>query len=382
MMETKPQLGLGEYLRGEREKRHITIEQVASATKINIKLLHALEGDNYDALPAKPFVRGFVTSYTRYVGLDHREVLARFDIFLDEKSGQKFKRPNDAPHIFVEREGQSENSKTWLSIAMVIFIVVGVLVFAILKPSLKHHRGRGKDKTTVTNEDIVTVVPPPTDSAPIMAAPLKPDTASQLPQGPQNAKPGNVELETAIKPEAAQTKTEAEPPVPVKPEPKAAEKPKPEPVVAERPQAKVAEKPKKPEPTAAAVAVAPAAAEKPAPVAGTSEKVKLPPIPNNEVKYRLVVRAIDDAWVKYQVDDRPLQQYTLKKDKVIFVRARSSIRFTSAKPTALEISYDNKEFRPYGNGAKTIIMPKDAESQYKAAPFVDPNPIYLSTPNH
>src|SRR6478735_5438192 len=128
-MDAKPQLGLGEYQRGEREKRHITIEQVASATKINIKLLHALESDNYDLLPAKPFVRGFVTSYTRYVGLDHREILARFDPFLDEKSGRKFKRPEDTPHIFVEREGASENSKMWLSIGMVSFIVAGIIVF-------------------------------------------------------------------------------------------------------------------------------------------------------------------------------------------------------------------------------------------------------------
>ena len=85
-MENKPQLGLGEYLRSEREKRHITIEQVASATKINIKLLHALESDNYDALPAKPFVRGFVTSYTCYIGLDPREVLTLFDLYLDDKT--------------------------------------------------------------------------------------------------------------------------------------------------------------------------------------------------------------------------------------------------------------------------------------------------------
>ena len=92
------------------------------------------------------------------------------------------------------------------------------------------------------------------------------------------------------------------------------------------------------------------------------------------------MRATDDAWVKYQVDDRPLQQYTLRKDKVIYVRARTSLRFTTAKPTAIEISYDNKEFKPFGSGAKMIILPKEAEAEFQANPFIAPNPIYLSTP--
>ena len=34
---------LGEFLRQERERRGMTIEQVASATKINVRMLHALE---------------------------------------------------------------------------------------------------------------------------------------------------------------------------------------------------------------------------------------------------------------------------------------------------------------------------------------------------
>ena len=51
---------LGEFLRLERERRGITIEQVASATKVSVRLLHSLEADQYSELPAKPFVRGFV----------------------------------------------------------------------------------------------------------------------------------------------------------------------------------------------------------------------------------------------------------------------------------------------------------------------------------
>ena len=69
---------LGEFLRHERERRGMTIEQVASATKINVRMLHALEADHFAELPAKPFVRGFVTSYCRFIGLTPKEILTRF----------------------------------------------------------------------------------------------------------------------------------------------------------------------------------------------------------------------------------------------------------------------------------------------------------------
>ncbi|MBI3558107.1 MAG: helix-turn-helix domain-containing protein [Deltaproteobacteria bacterium] len=367
MMETKPQLGLGEYLRGEREKRHITIEQVASATKINIKLLHALECDNFDALPAKPFVRGFVTSYTRYVGLDHREVLARFEIYLDEKSGQKFRRPASAPHIFVEREGQGDNSKMWLSVAMVGSIAAAVVLFAFFKP-FKHHRPHGKDRP-LTNEEVVTVMPPPSDSSPISVKPVATLPTEPVMLGP--APQPKSEVENTV---VAKNETKAEPKPAVKAETAADAKPEAE----TKPEAKPTDAPKSKPVATTPKPATPTGIATPAPVAAA---VKIPPIPTSEVKYRLIIRALDDAWVKYQVDDRPLQQYTLKKDKVIFVRARTSIRFTSAKPKSLEISYDNREFKPFGNTAKTVIMPKEVVDQFKATPFVDPNPAYLSTPN-
>src|SRR5689334_3027864 len=87
---------LGELLRQERERRGMTVEQVASATKVGSRLLHSLEGDHYAELPAKPFVRGFVISYCRFLGLDSKEVLAKYAEFIAEKANDRIKR--DAGH--------------------------------------------------------------------------------------------------------------------------------------------------------------------------------------------------------------------------------------------------------------------------------------------
>jgi cytoskeletal protein RodZ len=54
---------LGEFLKAERQRRGLTIEQTASATKIGLKILRQLEADDYASLPALPFVRGFSRNY-------------------------------------------------------------------------------------------------------------------------------------------------------------------------------------------------------------------------------------------------------------------------------------------------------------------------------
>ena len=69
----------GEHLKVRREKKDISIEEVSKATKISISVLQALENDLYDDLPPKVYVRGFIRSYCRYVGLDETELLRSYE---------------------------------------------------------------------------------------------------------------------------------------------------------------------------------------------------------------------------------------------------------------------------------------------------------------
>ncbi|MBI2213577.1 MAG: helix-turn-helix domain-containing protein [Acidobacteria bacterium] len=75
-----PQLGdsLGAELRKQREIRHVTLKEIADATKISKRYLEALEQDDYSGLPAPVFTRGFVREYARYLGLNAEEMAARY----------------------------------------------------------------------------------------------------------------------------------------------------------------------------------------------------------------------------------------------------------------------------------------------------------------
>src|SRR5215831_3061724 len=69
---------LGSYLRQERERQRVSLQDIAAATKIQLKFLEALESDAYDQLPAAPFVVGFLRAYAQYCALDPEAVLTAY----------------------------------------------------------------------------------------------------------------------------------------------------------------------------------------------------------------------------------------------------------------------------------------------------------------
>lgn len=70
---------LGTYLRDERERRNISLESVAKVTRISLRYLEALEKDEFHLLPAPIFVRGFLRTYAAHLGIDPKEVVARYE---------------------------------------------------------------------------------------------------------------------------------------------------------------------------------------------------------------------------------------------------------------------------------------------------------------
>jgi hypothetical protein len=63
-------VSLGAVLAERRGERGLTIEQVASATRIRAEFLRALEADQPGRLPAPVYAKGYLRTYARYLGLD------------------------------------------------------------------------------------------------------------------------------------------------------------------------------------------------------------------------------------------------------------------------------------------------------------------------
>jgi hypothetical protein len=65
-------------LKDARVAKALPLAEVARKTKIPERALDALENGRAEGLPADVFVRGFVSSYARVVGIDASEAMARY----------------------------------------------------------------------------------------------------------------------------------------------------------------------------------------------------------------------------------------------------------------------------------------------------------------
>jgi cytoskeletal protein RodZ len=68
----------GRKLRDARERRGISLRQIANATKISVAVLEALERNDVSRLPGGIFSRAFVRSYAIEVGLDPEQTIQEF----------------------------------------------------------------------------------------------------------------------------------------------------------------------------------------------------------------------------------------------------------------------------------------------------------------
>ena len=69
---------IGDFLRAARRKRRVSIESAAEETRIRADYLMRMESDELDFL-APAYVRGFLRSYARFLGLNPEPLLRDFD---------------------------------------------------------------------------------------------------------------------------------------------------------------------------------------------------------------------------------------------------------------------------------------------------------------
>jgi cytoskeletal protein RodZ len=72
---------IGEQLRILRESKNISLSTLAQKTKIGVSLLQYLESDDYDKLPNRIYVRGFIKNYASILNVDEKPLIATFDSY-------------------------------------------------------------------------------------------------------------------------------------------------------------------------------------------------------------------------------------------------------------------------------------------------------------
>ena len=113
---------LGNKFQAAREAQGLTLEQVASRTRIQESHLKALEEDAFGQLPERVFTKGFVRAYARSLNLDEEECLR---LFAECSASFYQKEDKGLGNFFLLKEGEPKGRT---SRAMVVLLVGGLFL--------------------------------------------------------------------------------------------------------------------------------------------------------------------------------------------------------------------------------------------------------------
>jgi len=121
--------GFGARLREARERRGVSLRQIANATKISIGFLEALERNDISRLPGGIFSRAFVRAYALEVGLEPealiQEFLAQFPHDSVTAGHPTSARTED--NLAIESDRQTASAFLWLILISVP--IAGLLLY-------------------------------------------------------------------------------------------------------------------------------------------------------------------------------------------------------------------------------------------------------------
>jgi cytoskeletal protein RodZ len=125
-------MSLGERFRAAREQRGLTLSEVAEHIRIRSVYLSAIEEEHWSAIGAPVYIRGFLRTYARYLGLDPEEAVAEFN------SSTGGETPSAAPArsgpiITDYREPRSMAPLLWIS-GIVALALVGFVIYLYFTP--------------------------------------------------------------------------------------------------------------------------------------------------------------------------------------------------------------------------------------------------------
>lgn len=121
-------MSLAETLKKAREDKGLKLEDISKRTRISIKFLEKIENGVYDFAP-EPYVRAFIRSYARIVGLNPDEVIKQYESEIALLKPKEEKKEEKKPQFDVA-SFVSENI-LWLIggfviVMIVVFIFIGV----------------------------------------------------------------------------------------------------------------------------------------------------------------------------------------------------------------------------------------------------------------
>ena len=310
---------LGAVLRAEREKRGLSIEDAANHLKIGARLLRALEAGDSASLPHLAYTKGFIRSYSAYVGLSAEEISAALAA-LEAENEEALIQQTPLPDVTL---APRRNFKPFLSVFVVLLLGIGVY--------LVWQHGALDVLTSQTRRQ---AQPAPMQS---------PDNAETPPVGVDARNLGREARQsgTAGQPAAAATDSG----------PQAGRSAAPAASGAQRGEAAGAQAP-----APAAPATTPGTAAAAASAATSAATSPQTPVTG---PHKVIITATEECWVHSNADHTDTRQFSLRKGDTFALTFTKSLELKLGNAGGVRLRYDGEELPPVGatGQVRTLTFP-------------------------
>lgn len=110
---------IGEALKEERVSHRLRIEDFSKRTRIRVEYLKALEENKFSQLPSTTFVKGYIKTYAKVFGFDHKPLIAMLRRDYKESARGKL-----VPREFINPVLKRRSSRTPVTLVVVVLISV------------------------------------------------------------------------------------------------------------------------------------------------------------------------------------------------------------------------------------------------------------------
>ncbi len=147
---------LGERFRAAREARGLSLSDVAEQIRIRSVYLSAIEDENWAAIGAPVYVRGFLRTYARFLNLEPEEMVAAFNALAPAppSAAPSHAAPSVVDYLGSERSGRNLSPLIWIA-----SLIAVVLVAFVFYNELQLHQRQAGVPIAAASSPVATTTP-------------------------------------------------------------------------------------------------------------------------------------------------------------------------------------------------------------------------------
>jgi len=122
--------GLGDEFRANREARHLSLSDVSEQIHIRSVYLQSIEEEEWSAIAAPVYARGFVRTYARFLGMDPEFAVERVNAAMGTQTAPS-KAPEPSAEKSIRSRSRAKSAKSpspWLWLAGLVAIALVAVV--------------------------------------------------------------------------------------------------------------------------------------------------------------------------------------------------------------------------------------------------------------